>query len=229
VFRHDVLLGSLLVGTFINLGCQPLGTDTPRPLPAIFPDAARALGPFTIHLEKSRNTNVLSEARIKVEQGSGRKHVTLQLKMMESQEQVTLRFVPQGSESLDQNGSCASFVMDPLPTQNEYQEPARQDTGALLQIPLPRSVRNATDVQVTGLGSTWALAQDSLVWSSHHEAQTIALSWTHEQVPQVRYPLQTAEAPQNLQARRVPGWNFVMIFQVIRRPSHCRRCRSMDI
>ncbi|WP_218110060.1 hypothetical protein [Oligoflexus tunisiensis] len=194
----------------LNLGCHPQRTDAPGDLPAIFPHAARALGPFSIHLETSRDTNVLSEARMKVEQSSAGKHVTVQLKMIPSREQVTLSFVHQSQAQTGKTADqpfdpsrCMPLATDSMLSLPEQQTAPLQDTAALLHIPLPRSIRDAKDIQVSGVGHTWAIAQDALVWHSSHETQHIALSWTRENVPQIRYPLKSAQPPQNLRARRV--------------------------
>jgi hypothetical protein len=239
--------------------CQPKGHETQTALPSIFPDAARALGPFSIHLEKSRESSALSEARVKVEQVADQRRVTLQIRMMHIQEQVTLSFLhqsqpserikasqgdggDQGFEDLSKGNSIHERVagreaaqsvqedssQDPHglwdegtpgasrcmpPPASVTDSTARQtghrtlplhDAAALFHIPLPRSIREATSLQVAGAGERWSIQNDALVWKPGQDhSSRIDLSWTRDKAPETRYPLRTAVYPKNLKARRV--------------------------
>jgi hypothetical protein len=97
LLRYDVLIGSFLGILVTSLACHPQKTSVPDDLVSLFPDAAKAFGPFSISLEKSRARHVLSEARIKLHEADGHQIVTLQLKMVHSEEQVSLSFLPRKS------------------------------------------------------------------------------------------------------------------------------------
>lgn len=242
---------------FMATACRAPAKETRSQLPVIFPDAARALGPFAIHLEKSRESNTLSAARVKVEQGETGKHITVQIKMIRIQEHVTLSFLhqsqplqrmkatqgtdgDQGIEHLSQgnrsskqaedretaqsvqedsfhdpNGSLTegtlsasrctsstSWLADSVALPSEHRAPPLQDAAALFHLPLPRSVREATSLQVTGAGDTWSIFNDALVWHPKKvKSSEIALSWERQDIPETRYPLQVKTRPRNLKAR----------------------------
>lgn len=259
VFRYDINIGSLVVSVFITAACQKPGSDSHAGLPKIFPDAARALGPFSIHLEKTRESSVLSTARVKVEQGSFDRHVTLQIKMLHIQEQVTLSFLHQsqplkrinasqgsegdqgfeilsqgtrihergvGSEAaqsvqedsfndpdglMSEGTSSASRCMPPsalvsnsAAPQPEHRTLPLHDAAARFHLPLPRSIREASSLQVSGAGDTWSIINDALVWNPAKIKSTqIVLSWMRDKALETRYPLQSSEYPKNLKARRI--------------------------
>jgi hypothetical protein len=259
VFRYDINIGSLVLSLFLVAACQKPGNGSDSGLPKIFPDAARALGPFSIHLEKSRESSVLSAARVKVEQGSLDRHVTLQIKMLHIQEQVTLSFLHQsqplkrinssqgaegdqgfeilsqgkrihergvGSEAAksvqedsfnDPDGSMSegtsgasrcmpptAFVSNSAAPQPERRTLPLHDAAALFHLPLPRSIREASSLQVTGAGDAWSIINDALVWNPARIKSTqIVLSWMRDNALETRYPLQSSEYPKNLKARRI--------------------------
>jgi hypothetical protein len=259
VFRYVKNRGSLMGWVLVLSACQPQRNETQTALPSIFPDAARALGPFSIHLEKSRESSVLSEARVKVEQAAEHKQVTLQIRMMQIQEQVTLSFLHQGQDSerikasqgaggdqgfenlaegtsiqervagqdaaqsvqedspyepegvWDEGTQGASRCLprsasgtDATTTQSGHRAPSLHDAATLFHIPLPRSIREASSIQVTGAGERWRIQDEALVWDPKKDSSTrIALSWTRDKAPETRYPLQAAADPQNLRARRI--------------------------
>ncbi|HET9239685.1 MAG TPA: hypothetical protein VFO10_20665 [Oligoflexus sp.] len=187
--------------------CRAPIKDARSQLPVIFPDAARALGPFSIHLEKSRESSALSSARVKVEQTESGKHITVQIKMIHIQEQVALSFVPQsepsnGSLSASQCTTSPSMLADAVALPSGHRAPPLQKAAALFHLPLPRSIREASSLQVTGAGDTWSVFDDALVWNPKKDRSSeIALSWIRQDIPETRYPLRVKERPRHLQAR----------------------------
>ncbi|MDQ3230234.1 MAG: hypothetical protein M3Q07_00300, partial [Pseudobdellovibrionaceae bacterium] len=222
MFRHDVFIGSLLGTLVCTLGCQPHKKNMPPDLSSQFPDMKRALGHFSIQLEKSHEAHVLSQARMKLEQGPTHKHVTLQFKMIHIQEQVTLSFLhqsqpsPKIETSQDAEGDdresklgasrcmpSTALITDSVAPQLERRAPPL-DHAALFRMPLPRSIQHASDVNVTGVGDAWNITQSSMLWQPNHEGSpSITLNWTRDHAPEVRYPLASELAPLHLQARRI--------------------------
>jgi hypothetical protein len=218
LLRHNIKRGVGAFSIIALTACHSSRKDAQNPLPVIFPDAAKALGPFVIQLEKSRDSSVLSAARVKVEQDADQRHVTVQIKMLHSQEQVTVSFVNQNptaqdsfveGEAQDNEGSlgpdrCLSSNAMNSALRTERRTLPLQDAAALFHIPLPRSIHEASSLQVSGVGDAWSINDNDLVWNPKKATSTrIALSWTRDQTPEIRYPLQTRTPPQDLKARRI--------------------------
>lgn len=210
MFRDDIKRGILFLG-FLATACRAPHKETRSQLPVIFPDAARALGSFSIHLEKSRESSALSAARVKVEQGDTGKHVTVQIKMIRIQEQVTLSFLQQTqadsplTESTVSASRCTaptSWLDESMAAPSAHRAPPLQDAAALFHLPLPRSIREASSLKVTGAGDTWSIFNDALVWNPKKDKTSeIALGWIRQDIPETRYPLQVKDEPRNLKAR----------------------------
>ncbi len=209
------------LGSFVFTGLLLSACHFPRKvsgptLPKIFPDAARALGPFTLELEKSRESSVLSEARVKVEQDDDHKHVTLQIKMLHIQENVRVSFQRLSGEqgnTREASGSerddlrclpSQALALDAGHTQTRRRHLLLDDESALSHIPLPRSIRDASTLEVRGAGEAWDIVDDTLIWNpENNPSSEIALSWARDKAPELRYPLQARTKPQNLRARRI--------------------------
>ncbi len=159
---------------------------------------------------------MLSEARVKVEQEADHKQVTLQIKMLHIQENVTVsfqrQFLDQGNmrkapEIERDDPRCMPsqvFALDAGSTQPRRRHLPLDDEAALSHIPLPRSVRDASALEVMGAGDAWDIVDDTLVWNpENNQTSEIALSWSRDKAPELRYPLQARTKPRNLKARRI--------------------------
>lgn len=206
MFRPDLNTGILFLSLMVN-ACHAPGKDPRSQLPVIFPDAARALGDFSIHLEKSRESSALTSARVKVEQTETTKHVTVQIKMFHIQEQVALSFLDRkqavnGSLSESRCSTSSAMLADAVPLPSGHRPPPLQDAAALFHLPLPRSIREASSLQVSGAGDTWSIFDDALVWNPKRGGSSeIALSWIRQDIPETRYPLRVKDKPRHLKAR----------------------------
>ena len=209
-----------------SLACSPRQeTAASRDLLSLFPDATRMFGSFAIELEKSRETNILSQAKILVEQGSPMR-VTLLLKMQHTHEQISLSFAQQNEalaeepeEKDDSNAYVCELGNPYVPSyslvQSSDQASAKYDASRLLKddsysrLPLPLSINEAQSIVVVGheglplSDEEWAIDDGSLLLNTKRPpADRIQIQWNRHSIPESRYPLALESEPLHLQASR---------------------------
>ncbi len=210
-----------------SLACSPRQeTPASRDLLSLFPDATRIFGSFAIELEKSRQTNFLSQAKILVEQGSPMR-VTLLLKMQHTSEQISLSFMQQnealGQESLakeDGNAKVCGLSNPSVPSYGlvqssnsvakESEVRSSLQEGPNSRIPLPLSIKEAQSIVVLGQDGlplseeAWTIDDGALLLDTKsHPSDRIQMQWIRPSIPENHYPLATEAEPLHLQASRL--------------------------
>lgn len=223
MFRYDTYMGSVALVLLLGSGgCQ---RKQERDLAALFPDAAHALGAFSMQMETSRPARILSEAKIAVQQERDKKQITLLMKMNLIQEQVTLNFLRQSQPSKgqargDRGFSQGNRIREEIASRqarSSVQDDSRCAAPSAYESELPtwsEGNRTTTLPHAAALLSQYQLAQLILPSSIQEAADfnvevdtgsAIRLQWTREAVREMRYPLAGLGQPQNLRARRITG------------------------